>query len=140
MGSKNAAVAALRWSRHCLGAVRSLSPAAMIVLTLAFLIGGAGLADAATGGNFILGKANSESSAASLSSSAGTPLALSAPPGKAPLAVNRNVPSGDTGGFCYITKSSNPNKGISTGGGGQIGFMQAAETTATYRAWMSGRG
>lgn len=91
MGSKNAASAALRWSRHRLDAVRSLSPAAIVALTLAFVIGGAGLAGAATGGNFILGKANAESSAASLSNSAGTPLALSAPSGKAPLAVNRNV-------------------------------------------------
>jgi len=72
-------------------ALRSLNPAAASALTLAFVIGSAGLADAATGGNFILGKANKETSTASLSSSKRTPLSLVAPSGTAPLAVNRNV-------------------------------------------------
>jgi hypothetical protein len=72
------------------GFVRSVSPAAVAV-TVSLLIGGAGFADAATGGNFLLGKANKETSTASLSDSRGTPLALSAPAGKAPLAVNRTV-------------------------------------------------
>ena len=70
--------------------MRSVSPAAVAV-TVSLLIGGAGFADAATGGTFLLGKANTETSTASLSDSKGTPLALSAPPGKAPLAVNRHV-------------------------------------------------
>ncbi len=77
--------------RRIARALRSLHPAAASALTLAFVIGGAGLADAATGGNFILGKANSESSTASLSSSKGTPLSLVAPSGRAPLVVNRHV-------------------------------------------------
>jgi hypothetical protein len=72
-------------------AVRSLHPAAASALTLAFVIGGAGLADAATGGTFILGKANKESSTASLASAKRTPLSLVAPSGTAPLAVNRKV-------------------------------------------------
>lgn len=75
-------------ARHRLGAVRSLSPAAVIAVTLALLVGGAGFADAATGGTFILGKANTERSTASLSNSKGTPLSLSAPANVAPLAVN----------------------------------------------------
>jgi len=70
--------------------IRSLSPSA-IVVAVSLLVGGAGFADAATGGNFILGKANKESATASLSDSKGTPLALSAPAGKAPLTVNRTV-------------------------------------------------
>jgi hypothetical protein len=70
--------------------MRSLSPAAAVV-TISLLIGGAGFADAATGGSFILGKANKETSTASLSDSKGTPLALLARAGKAPFAVNRNV-------------------------------------------------
>jgi hypothetical protein len=70
--------------------LRSVSPAAVAV-TVSLLIGGAGFADAATGGNFLLGKANKETSTASLADSRGTPLALSAPAGKAPLAVNRKV-------------------------------------------------
>ena len=72
------------------GFLRSVSPAAVAV-TVSLLIGGAGFADAATGGTLILGKANNEASTTSLSNSKGTPLALSAPAGKAPLAVNRNV-------------------------------------------------
>jgi len=58
---------------------------------VSLLIGGAGFADAATGGAFILGKANKETSTATLANPNGTPLALSAPAGKAPLAVNRAV-------------------------------------------------
>jgi hypothetical protein len=58
---------------------------------VSLLIGGAGFADAATGGTFILGKANKETATASLANSKGTPLVLSAPAGKAPLAVSRNV-------------------------------------------------
>jgi hypothetical protein len=78
----------LRWGRYCLGAVRSLSTTAVIVVALALVVGGAGFADAATGGTFILGKANSESSTASLSNSKGTPLKLTAPANVAPLAVS----------------------------------------------------
>jgi len=80
-----------RPGRRVLRSLGSLSPAAASALTLALVIGGAGIADAATGGNFILGKANYESSKASLSNAKGTPLALSAPPGTAPLAVNRSA-------------------------------------------------
>lgn len=67
--------------------LRSASPAVAIAVSL--LIGGAGFADAATGGTFILGKSNKETSTASLADSRGTPLSLSAPAGRAPLAVNR---------------------------------------------------
>lgn len=91
MTIKTAMTAPLRGGRHCLGAMRSLSPAALIAVTVALLIGGAGFADAATGGNFILGKANSETSTASLTDSKGTPLKLSAPASVAPLAVNGNA-------------------------------------------------
>jgi hypothetical protein len=75
-------------ARHCLGTGRSLSPAAVIAVTISLVVGGAGFADAATGGTFILGKANTEHSKASLSNSKGTPLSLSAPANVAPLEVN----------------------------------------------------
>jgi hypothetical protein len=68
-----------------------LSPVAVIGTTLLMVIGGVGIADAATGGDFLLGKSNSESSTASLSNSKGTPLSLSAPKNTAPLAVNRST-------------------------------------------------
>ncbi len=68
-----------------------LSPVAVIATTLIMAAAGVGIADAATGGDFILGKANSESSTASLSNSKGTPLSLSAPKNTAPLAVNRSA-------------------------------------------------
>jgi hypothetical protein len=83
-----------KWARRCVrawrGAGRSLSPAAVAV-SVALVVGGAGIADAATGGAFLLGKANTENAKATLANTRGTPLALSAPPGKAPLAVNRKA-------------------------------------------------
>jgi hypothetical protein len=66
-------------------------PATVIALVVAATLGGTGIAGAATGGSFILGRGDRESSTASLSSSRGSPLSLSAPKRKAPLAVNRNV-------------------------------------------------
>src|SRR5215470_16632725 len=51
--------------------LRSVSPAAVAV-TVSLLIGGAGFADAATGGTFLLGKANQETSTAFLSDAKGT--------------------------------------------------------------------
>jgi hypothetical protein len=82
---------ARRCAHHCHTVLKSLSPAAIIAATLAVLLGGAGLANAATGGDFILGKANSETATASLANSKGTPLSLSAPNGDAPLTVNQNA-------------------------------------------------
>jgi hypothetical protein len=70
--------------------VRSLSPAALAA-TVALLVGSGAGAAAATGASFILGRANHESTTASLKDSKGTPLALSAPARTAPLAVNRTT-------------------------------------------------
>jgi hypothetical protein len=64
---------------------------ATVVAYLALFIALGGTAAAATGGTFVLGGANTESTEASLSNSTGTPLALDAPSGHAPLAVNRTV-------------------------------------------------
>jgi hypothetical protein len=50
-----------------------------------------GSASTGSGRGFVLGRANGETSAAALSDSRGTPLSLSAPKNKAPLAVSRNV-------------------------------------------------
>jgi hypothetical protein len=80
-----------RFARRAGGSVRSLRPGPAIVLALAVILGGFGVADAATGGAFLLGRANHESSTASLVTSHGIPLSLSAPKGKAPLAVNRST-------------------------------------------------
>src|SRR6202042_1778025 len=91
MGTKSAASAALARVRGTTRAARSLSPAAVIALSLAFVFGGVGIAGAATGAAMILGRSNNESSTAKLSDSRGTPLSLSAPKTKAPLAVNRSV-------------------------------------------------
>jgi hypothetical protein len=65
--------------------------AASLAMTAVVVAGGAGLAGATTGSTFVLGRAGHETTAASLSDSRGTPLSLSAPKGKAPLAVNRSV-------------------------------------------------
>jgi hypothetical protein len=72
-------------------AIRALRPRTAFALALVVILGGFGVADAATGGSFILGRTNHESSTASLATSRGTPLSLSAPRGKAPLAVNRST-------------------------------------------------
>jgi hypothetical protein len=78
--------------RYLAAAVRALSPAAAFALTLAAVLGATGVADGAiSSGAFILGRSNAESATASLSSSKGTPLSLSAPRNTAPLAVNRNA-------------------------------------------------
>jgi hypothetical protein len=91
MNVKNAATAVLRWSRHGLRAVRSLSPVAAFGLVAAVVLGGAGVASAANGGNFILGHSNTETVKSTLSNSNGTPLQLNASAGNAPLKVNSSV-------------------------------------------------
>ena len=76
-------------------AVRSLSPTALIAATAVLVFGGVGVAGAATGGNFILGKLNTETSQAYLSNSTGVPLKLTAPANFPPLKVsNSNLVSG----------------------------------------------
>ena len=69
---------------------RRPSPATALSIA-ALVVSLSGTAYAATGGTFILGRANHETSTATLADSNGTPLALSAPAHKAPLAVNRNA-------------------------------------------------
>ena len=71
-------------------------PVRLIAITAALLLGatllgGTGIAGAAAGRAFILGRSNAETATAKLSDSRGTPLSLSAPRNKAPLAVNRSV-------------------------------------------------
>jgi hypothetical protein len=66
------------------------SPATAIS-TVALFIALSGTAYAATGGNFILGKANSAASLSSLTNSAGTALRLSSKAGTPPLSVNSTV-------------------------------------------------
>jgi hypothetical protein len=68
-------------------ALTSLGPATVAV-TVALIIAAAGFADAATGGNFLLGKTNTDNATSILSDSTGIPLALSAPSGKSPFSVN----------------------------------------------------
>lgn len=97
--------AAGRRMRRAGAAVRALRPSPVITLTLALVLGGAGGAGAATGGNFILGKANTETSTATLSNANGTPLKLVAPFGTPPFRVSKTdaeVPNLDAqfaGGF-----------------------------------------
>ena len=68
-------------------AVRSLGPATVAV-TLALIIGAAGFADAATGGTFLLGRANTDNATTVLTDTTGVPLSLNAPSGQSPLSVN----------------------------------------------------
>jgi hypothetical protein len=81
-----------RWSRYVKAAG---------LVTVGFVLGGTGVAAAATGGSFLLGHANYATSTSGLSNtgtgsglnvsaSHGVPLNLHAPTGKAPLTVNSN--------------------------------------------------
>ncbi len=91
MRTKTFVTAALTVVPRCRTALKSLNPVAVISVTLVIVLGGMGIADAATGGNFLLGRANTESSKATLSNSRGTPLSLVAPKNTAPLSVNRRT-------------------------------------------------
>jgi hypothetical protein len=66
------------------------SPATAIAI-VALFVALSGTAYAATGGNFILGKANSATAVSSLSNSAGTALSLSSKAGTPPLSVSNSV-------------------------------------------------
>ena len=66
---------------------KSVNPVVPLAVAIC-VVGATGVAGAATGGTFLLGKANTETSEATLSNTKGVPLSLSAPAGKAPLAVN----------------------------------------------------
>jgi hypothetical protein len=68
-------------------AVRSLG-AGTVAVTLALIVGAAGFADAATGGDFLLGRANTAKATSVLTDTTGIPLSLNAPSGKSPLSVN----------------------------------------------------
>ena len=95
MKVKTGATAPLRWGRRGLHAARSLSPTALIAATAVLVFGGVGVAGAATGGNFILGKLNTETSQSYINNSTGVPLKLTAPANFPPLKVsNSNLVSG----------------------------------------------
>ena len=61
---------------------------AMVVALIGLGVSLSGTAYAATGGNFLLGKANTADKVSTLSDSAGVALKLNSPSGVAPLAVN----------------------------------------------------
>jgi hypothetical protein len=71
-------------------ALKSVGPATVAV-TLALIIGAAGFADAATGGNFLLGRTNTDTATSVLTDTTGVPLSLNAPSGKSPLSVNSTL-------------------------------------------------
>ncbi|HEX4090275.1 MAG TPA: hypothetical protein VHZ33_16300 [Trebonia sp.] len=70
--------------------MRRPSPS-LVISVVALVFSMSGTAYAATGGTFVLGRANTEGSAASLSNTHGTALNLSSATGKPPLTVNRTV-------------------------------------------------
>jgi hypothetical protein len=74
--------------------MRRPSPAMFVAVT-ALVVAMSGTAVAATGGEFILGKANNATSVTSLSNTKGTALALSAPDGKPPLTVSNSTQVAD---------------------------------------------
>ncbi|MBO0816281.1 MAG: hypothetical protein J2P30_14210 [Actinobacteria bacterium] len=79
------------------------------------LLAGGTAAGAATGGNFILGKANTETTQATLTNTKGTPLKLAAPTNAAPLKVsNANLVAGLNAQ--YLSGMTAPQ--VATGGDG----------------------
>lgn len=88
---KTAAAGAARVGRGCAAGIRALSPLAAIGLTLAVVAGGAGIAQAASGGDFILGQGNTEASRSTLTNAHGIPLELNGPANTPPLQVNRRT-------------------------------------------------
>jgi hypothetical protein len=68
-----------------------LTSPAVILAAGCLLVGGTGIATAATGGNLILGQRNTAGRTTTLHSDSGPALSLEAPKGKAPLAVNRRT-------------------------------------------------
>jgi hypothetical protein len=77
--------------RRAGSALRSLRPSSVVAVTLVLLFGTTTIADAANGGNFLLGKSNSETTTATLTNTTGTPLSLHAKSFNPPLAVNSRV-------------------------------------------------
>src|SRR3954454_20842873 len=61
---------------------------ATVVAYLALFVAMSGTAVAATGGSFVLGRVNTASKTSTLTSRAGAPLSLVAPPGRSPLRVS----------------------------------------------------
>jgi hypothetical protein len=61
---------------------------ATVVAYVALFVAMSGTAVAATGGSFVLGRANTASKTSTLTSRAGAPLSLVAPPGRSPLRVS----------------------------------------------------
>ena len=78
-------------ARRLHAVLRSLHRSSVVAVTLALLFGGTTIADAANGGNFLLGKANTETATATLTNTKGTPLKLAATSGHAPLAVTQKT-------------------------------------------------
>jgi len=71
--------------------MRFRSPGFFAVGFVSALALGGGVAYAANGGALLMGKSNSETVTTGLTNSAGTPLALAAPAGVAPLRVNNTT-------------------------------------------------
>ena len=67
--------------------VRITAPAALVGVG-GLLVSGVGVADAATGGTFLLGKSNSATTVTTLTNTKGIPLSLKAKTGSPPLSVN----------------------------------------------------
>jgi hypothetical protein len=106
--------------------MRRPSPSLVISL-VALVFSMSGTAYAATGGTFVLGKANAESSVASLSNSHGTALNLSSAKGKPSLTVNRSaqIPNLNASELHGIPAS---------------GFIHGTGTSASKRVTITGTG
>jgi hypothetical protein len=125
--------------------VRSLSPVAVVAVTLALLFGGFGIADAATGGNFILGHANKASQPTKLKNTGfGPALQLAnGHSGSAPFTINGNtklVPGLNANYLGGHPASYFATGGTLPSGKSESGMFSAAEGSSTGSGGWVGAG
>lgn len=145
MTVKTVATAPLRWGRGSLSVVRSLSPAAVVAVTIAVLFGGFGIADAATGGNFILGHANTASQPTKLKNTGSGPALqlTNGHSGSAPFTINGNtqlVPGLNANYLGGHPASYFASGGTLPSGKSESGMFSAGEGTSTGSGGYIGAG
>ena len=115
--------------------------AATVISLIALFFAMGGTAVAATGGNFILGKANTATSMSSLTNTKGTALKLVAPAGAAPLQVSNSVQvprlnASELGGHtasAFLPATGTAANSSKLGGTPASGYMQGGGNTTGAR-------
>lgn len=120
--------------------------AATVISLVALFFAMGGTAVAATGGNFILGKANTATSLSSLTNTKGTALKLVAPPAAAPLQVSNSVQVsrlnasllGGKTSSAFLPATGTAANSNALGGTPASGYMQGGGRTTGARLALTG--